>query len=162
MAVLPQRCARCGLTLHPTQTAGIACRKPAAHQGADRGNGPCTLLGRTPAWTKARRGGGVMQRRTASTRLRRTKKLLGRWGRRTRHAPLQYQYQRLCSQLRGHCQSYGMQENCRLLEEVRRFAARAWRSWLRRRRRQSALQWDTFEKLRRTSILTLPRIVHHI
>ena len=57
MAVLPKRCARCGLTLHPTKTAGIACRKPATHQGADRGNGPCTLLGRTHAWTKARRGG---------------------------------------------------------------------------------------------------------
>ena len=162
MAVLPKRVARFGLTLHPTKTAWMACRKPEAHQGADRGNGPCTFLGRTHDWTKARRGGGVMQRRTASTRLRRTKKLRGRWGRRKRHAPLQYQYQRLCSKLRGHCQYYGMQGNFRLLEEVRRFAERAWRSWLSRRSRRSALQWDTFEKLRRTSILPLPRIVHHI
>ena len=162
MAVLPKRCARCGLTLHPTKTAGMACRKPATHQGADRGNGPCTFLGRTHDWTKARRGGGVMKRRTASKRLRRTKKSLWRWCRSNRHAPLQYQYQTLCAKLRGHFQYYGIQGNFRLLEEVRRFAARAWRSWLRRRRRQSALQWDTFEKLRRTSILPLPRIVHHI
>ena len=103
-----------------------------------------------------------MQRRTASTRLRRTKKLRGRWGRSNRHAPLQYQYQRLCSQLRGHCQSYGMQGNFRLLEEVRRFAERAWRYWLSRRSSKSALKWDKFEKLMRTYILPIPRIVHNI
>ena len=117
--------------------------------------------GPTPGRKRAG-GGGVMQRRTASNRLRRTKKLLGRWGRSNRHAPLQYQYQRLCSKLRGHCQYYGMQGNFRLLEEVRRFAERAWRSWLSRRSRRSALQWEKCEKLMRTSILPLPRIVHDI
>ena len=105
MAVLPKRFARCGLTLHPTKTALIACRKPEAHQGADRGNGTCTFLGLTHDWTQSRRGFWVMKRRTASKRLRRTKKSLGRWCRSNRHAPLQYQYQRLGAKRRGPFQS---------------------------------------------------------
>jgi len=162
MAVLPQRFARFGLTMHPTKTALMAFRKPEAHQGADRGNGTCTFLGLTHYWTKSRRGFWVIKRRTASKRLRRTKKSLWRWCRSNRHAPLQYQYQMLCSKLRGHFQYYGMQGNFRLLEEVRRFAERAWRYWLRRRSSKSALKWDKFEKLMRTYILPIPRIVHHI
>ena len=103
-----------------------------------------------------------MKRRTASKRLRRTKKSLGRWCRSNRHAPLQYQYQRLGAKRRGPCQSYGIQGNFRLLEEGRRFAERAWRYWLSRRSSKSALQWEKFEKLMRTSILPIPRIVHNI
>ena len=162
MAVLPKRFARFGVTMHPTKTALMAFRKPEAHQGADRGNGTCTFLGLTHDWTKSRRGFWVIQRRTASKRLRRTKKSLWRWCRSNRHAPLHYQYQMLCSKLRGHFQDYGMQGNFRLLEEVRRFAERAWRYWLSRRRSKSALKWDKFAKLMRTSILPIPRIVHNI
>jgi group II intron reverse transcriptase/maturase len=162
MAVLPKRCARFGLTIHPTKTALMAFRKPEAHQGADRGNGTCTFLGLTHDWTKARRGFWVMKRRTANKRLRRTKKSLWRWCRSKRHAPLQYQYQMRCAKRRGHFQSDGIQGNFRLLEEVRRFAERAWRYWLSRRSSKSTLKWDKFEKLMRTSILPIPRIVHNI
>jgi hypothetical protein len=51
----------------------IACRKPAAHQGADTGNGPCAFLGLPHDWTPARRGFWVSNRRTARKRLCRTK-----------------------------------------------------------------------------------------
>jgi RNA-directed DNA polymerase len=102
MAVLPQRFARFGLTMQPTKTTLMACRKPEAHQGADSGNGPCIFLGLTPYWTKSRQGFWVIKRRTARKRRRRTKQALWRWCRNHRHAPLQYQYQRLCAKRRGH------------------------------------------------------------
>jgi group II intron reverse transcriptase/maturase len=162
MAVLPKRFARFGLTMHPTKTALIAFRKPEAHEGSDSGNGTFTFLGLTHYWTKSRQGFWVIKRRTARKRLRRTKKSLWQWCRNNRHAPLQYQYQMLCAKLRGHFQYDGIRGNFRLLEEVRRFAEKAWRYWLSRRSSKSTLRWEKFEKLMRTYILPIPRIVHNI
>ena len=104
----------------------------------------------------------MIKRRTASKRLRRTKKSLWRWCRTNRHAPLQYQYQMLGSKLRGPFQYYGIRGNCRLLEEVRRFAEKAWRYWLSRRSSKKAIGWEKCEKLMQTYILPIPRIVHTI
>jgi len=162
MAVLPKRFARFGLTIHPTKTALIGFRKPEAHQGADRGNGTFDFLGLTHYWTKSRQGFWVIKRRTARKRLRRTKKSLWRWCRSNRHASLKYQYRMLCSKLRGHFQYYGIRGNFRLLEEVRRFAEKAWRYWLSRRSSKKAIGWEKFEKLMQTYILPIPRIVHTI
>src|SRR5438874_274369 len=160
MAVLPKRFARFGLPMHPTKTTLIAFRQPAAPQGSDGGNGTCTFLGLTHSWTKARRGCWVMKRRTARTRLRRTKKSLWRWCRNKRHAPLQYQYQRLCSTRRGHCQYYGMRGNFRVLEEGRRLAEKAWQYGWSRRSSKSPVGWEKLKKLMQTYPRPLPRIVH--
>jgi len=56
MAALPKRFARVGLTMHPTKTVLVSCRKPVVHAGADTGNGTCECLGLTQDWTKSRRG----------------------------------------------------------------------------------------------------------
>ena len=125
-------------------------------------NGPCDFLGLPHDWTQSRRGFGVIKRRTARKRLRRTKKSLGRWCRVNRHAPLQYQYQRLGLKLRGHFRSYGIRGNFRLLEAVRRYAEKAWRDWLSRRRSKRASGWETFQRLWQTSALPTPKIVHTI
>src|SRR5262249_35363613 len=102
------------------------------------------------------------KRRTARKRLRRTKKSLWRWCHANRHAPLKYQYQRLCVKLRGHFRYYGIQGNLRLLEEVRRAAEKAWRYWLSRRSSKSAIGWEKFQELLGTDVLPPPRIVHSI
>ncbi len=162
MAVLPKRFARFGLTIHPTKTALVAFRQPEAHQGSDSGNGTFDFLGLTHYWTKSRQGFWVIKRRTARKRLRRTKKALWRWCRSNRHAPLKYQYQMLSTKLRGHFQYYGIRGNFRLLEEVRRFAEKAWRYWLSRRSSKSSIGWGKFEKLMQTYILPTPKIVHTI
>jgi RNA-directed DNA polymerase len=162
MAVLPKRFGRFGLAIHPTKTTLIAFRKPEAPQGSDGGNGTFTFLGLTHYWTKSRRGFWVIKRRTASKRLRRTKKSVWRWCRNNRHAPLQYQYQRLCAKLRGHFQYYGIRGNLRLLEEVRRFAEKAWQYWLSRRSSKNPIGWEKLKKLMQTYTLPIPRIVHLI
>src|SRR5438067_2038791 len=106
MAVLPKRFARCGQRMHPTQTALMAFRKPAAPQGAATGNGTCDFLGLTHDWTQSRRGCWVIKRRTARKRRCRTTPSLWRGCRTHRHAPFKDQYQRLCQKVRGHCQYF--------------------------------------------------------
>ena len=162
LAVLPKRFARFGLSIHPTKTALIAFRKPEVHQRADTGNGTFDFLGLTHYWTQSRRGFGVIKRRTARKRLRRTKQSLWRWCRTNRHAPLKYQYQMLCLKLRGHFRYYGLRGNLRLLEEVRRYAEKAWRYWLSRRSSTSAIGWEKFQQLLQTYVLPTPKIVHNI
>ena len=130
-----------------------------ARRSAD-GNGTFDFLGLTHYWTKSRRGFWVIKRRTARKRLRRTKKALWRWCRTNRHAPLKDQYQMLCLKLRGHFQYYGIRGNFRLLEEVRRYAEKAWRYWLSRRSSKSAIGWEKFQQLLQTYVLPTPKIVH--
>ena len=64
--------------------------------------------------------------------------------------------------LRGHFQYDGRRGNFRLRDEVRREAEKAWRYWLSRRSRTSAIGWETFQRLVQTSILPTAKIVHTI
>jgi RNA-directed DNA polymerase len=162
MVVLPKRFARFGWRIHPTKTTLVVFRKPKASQASAQGNGTFEFLGFTHYWTRTRRGFWVIKRRTASKRLRRTKKALWRWCHANRHAPVAYQYRMLCQKLRGHFQYYGIRGNFRLLEEVRRYAEQAWRYWLSRRSSKSAIGWEQFQRLLQTYVLPTPKIVHNI
>ena len=101
-AVRPKRCARYGVTIHPTPTALMACGKPAGPPGATPRQGTCDFRGVTPSWTPSRRGCWVIERRTARKRVRRTQKSLGRWCRAKRPAPLQDPYPMRGLKVRGH------------------------------------------------------------
>lgn len=160
MAVLPKRFARLGLTIHPEKTVMIEFRKPNTRTGSGDGNGTFDFLGLTHDWTTSRRGYWVINRRTARTRLRRTKKSLWRWCRTNRHLPLQDQHRMLGQKLRGHFQYYGIRGNYRMLAEVRLHAEEAWRYWLSRRSNKSAISWEKFQKLRKVFVLPTPKIVH--
>jgi hypothetical protein len=150
------------LTIHPEKTALIAFGKPDARQASAKGNGTFEFLGLTHSWAKSRRGFWVIKRRTARQRLQRTMRSLWRWCRTHRHAPVTYQYRMLCLKLRGHFRYYGIRGNFRLLEEVRRYAEKAWRYWLSRRSSQSAIGWAKFQRLLQTYALPTPKIVHAI
>jgi hypothetical protein len=78
------------------------------------------------------------------------------------YTPLKYQYQTLCLKLRGHFRYYGIRGNLPLLEEVRRYAEQAWRYWLSRRSRKSAIGWEKFQRLLETYVLPTPKTVHNI
>lgn len=162
MGVLPKRFARFGLRIHPTKTTLVVFRKPKASQAGAHGNGTFEFLGFTHYWARTRRGFWVIKRRTARKRLRRTQKALWQWCRHNRHAPLQYQYRMLCVKLRGHFRYYGIRGNFPLLENVRRYAEKAWRYWLSRRSSKSAIDWEKFQKLLAIYVLPTPKIVHNI
>ena len=162
MAVLPKRCARVGLTMHPTKTGLVSFRKPASHAAADTGNGTFEFLGLTHYWTKSRRGYWVIKRKTAGKRLRRAQKSLWQWCRDQRHTPLQAQYRILCQKLRGHYQYYGIRGNYPRLEQLYEHAVHAWRYWLSRRSHKSAIPWETFDRLHDRFPLPVPSILHAI
>jgi RNA-directed DNA polymerase len=162
MAVLPKRFARFGLSLHREKTVLIRFRKPTTRKGSGNGNGTFDFLGLTHYWTQSRRGYGVIKRRTARKRLRRTNKALWRWCRANRHLPLKVQHRMLGQKLQGHFQYDGIRGNYRRLAEVRHQAEEAWRYWLSRRSHKSAISWEKFQKLKAVLGLPTPKIVHQI
>jgi RNA-directed DNA polymerase len=162
MAVRPKRFARFGVTLQPEKTVVIAFGKPDARQASANGHGTVEFLGLTHDWATSRRGFWVINRRTARKRLPRTMTSRWRWWRTNRHAPVTYQYRMLGLKLRGHFRYSGIRGNFRLLEEVRRYAEKAWRYWLSRRSSKRAIGWEKFPRLLQTDALPTPKLVHAI
>jgi hypothetical protein len=49
-----------------------------------------------------------------------------------------------------------------LLEEIRRYAEKAWRYWLSRRSRKRAMGGEKFQQLLATYVLPTPKLVHNL
>ncbi len=162
MAVLPKRFARFRLTIHRQKTRGIAFRKPARRETADRGNDTFEFLGFTHYGTRSRLGNGVLKRKTAKKRVRRAKKALWQWGRINRHRPLKEQPQALGQKVGGPYQYYAMRGNSRALESLLALVRKAGRYWLGRRSRESYLPWDKFERILKAFPLPRPKIIHQV
>ena len=159
--VLPKRFARFGLRIHPTKTALIAFRKPKP--------------------TRDRRG-------ERHIRLSRLDPLLdditpGVLGHQTPDSQeASPPHQEVAVAMVSHQSARALEipvpdalpevarafsvlwysGNFRLLEEVRRYAEKAWRYWLSRRSSKSAIGWEKFQKLLKTYVLPTPKIVHNI
>ena len=162
MAVVPKRFARFGLTLHPQKTGLVVFSKPTSQEGVARGRGTLEFLGFTHYGAWSRRGYGLIKRRRAKKRLRRTLKALWPWCRSNRPLRLTEPYRVLCQKLRGHYQYYGIRGNYRLLEEVFEQTERAWRYWLSRRSQKGTLTGDKIERWRTQFPLPTPRIIHSL
>jgi len=91
MEVLPKRCGRFSLTMHPAKTVVVECKKPPGRERSANGKGTFALLGFTHSWAKTRRGYWVIKRKTVGKRLRRCMKGIWTWCRETRHEPWQEQ-----------------------------------------------------------------------
>ena len=89
MEVLPQRCDRVRLTMHPAKTVVVACKKPPGRERAAHGKGTVDLLGLTHSWATSRRGDWVIKRTTVGKRLRRCLQALWTGCRANRQAPWQ-------------------------------------------------------------------------
>jgi group II intron reverse transcriptase/maturase len=162
MAVLPKRCARFGLTIHPQKTALVAFSKPSAQAEGTPEKSTFEFLGFTHYWARSRQGYWVIKRRTAKKRVRRPLTALWQWCRSQRHRTVEEQHQELSQKLRGHYQYYGIRGNYRLLEVVLRHAERAWRYWLSRRSQKGMLTGTKLEWWREQFPLPTPKIVHNI
>ena len=60
------------------------------------------------------------------------------------------------------CRKGKFRDAIRLLDEVLRFAEKAWRYGLSRRSRKSAIGGEQCQQLLETSVLPPPQIVHHL
>jgi RNA-directed DNA polymerase len=167
LAVLPQRLAKYGLTIHPDKTRLIPFQEPAkaaGEKGAGVGPpaGTFTFLGFTHYWGRSPQGRWVVKRKTASSRLSRALQSVALWCRANRHRPVKEQQHRLSLKLRGHFSYYGITGNFRSLKCFRFEVVRCWRKWLNRRNRERTLDWNIFNRLLERYPLPPARVVHSV
>ena len=163
MAVLPKRCAKFGLKLHPDKTKLLRFCKPrgVSPRSAEK-RASFDFLGFTLYWGRSRRGWWVIKRKTRMSRLRRALSTAWTWCRTHRHKPLLWQYQKLKIKLLGHYRYYGMTGNCRALSIMRYGTLRAWGYWLRRRGSKGKITWARFYALQKRFPIPQPVVYHSI
>lgn len=133
--VLPKRFEKYGLRLHPDKTRLIEFRRPPDDpSGSDGGTpGSFDLLGFTHFWSRSRRGGWVVKRKTAQSRFSRALRCIAQWCREHRHEPIRQQQAALTQKLRGHYGYYGIAGNSRMLASFHHWVHAVWKKWLGRR-----------------------------
>jgi group II intron reverse transcriptase/maturase len=157
--VLPKRFGKYGLKLHPEKTRLVPFKAPQDNRHDD-GPGTFDLLGFTHYWGRSRKGGWVVQRKTAAKRFSRALHRIYEWCRDHRHVPVKEQHKSLNRKLRGHDGYYGITGNYAALDRLRHGVERAWHKWLSRRSRKAGLSWERMTGLLRVFPLVRPRIVH--
>lgn len=167
MGVLPKRFGKYGLTLHPEKTRLLPFHRPhlyAGPKGMYRGQRPGTFdfLGFTHQWCRTLRGGWVVKRKTAESRLTRALKRITEWCRENRHRPVAEQREALGQKLKGHYAYYGLTSNGQMLQRFYRDVVAIWRKWLNRRSQRGNMVWAIFEKLLEHYPLPQPVVVHSI
>lgn len=155
---LRERFAQYGLTLHPDKTRLIPFRQP-PYRRKERPRASFDFLGFTHFWGRSRKGGWIMQRKTASDRLSRSLHAIRTWCRAHRHDPIREQHHRLCAKIRGHYAYFGITGNARCLRAFLRESQRAWQKWLHRRGTRS-MYWSRFERLLQRYPLPPVRLNH--
>ena len=131
LRVLPKRCGKYGLTIHPDKTRLVAFGRPRGAKG--KRPGAFDFLGFTHYWGKSRRGTWIVKPKTARQRVSRGLKRIAEWCRRNRHRPVAEQHKELCQKLRGHFAYYGITGNGLWLKQFRQGVRRIWQKWLHRR-----------------------------
>jgi len=91
MAVVPKRCNRFSLTIHPEKTVLMEFKRPPSRDKSAGGTGSFDFRGFTHYWAKTRRGYWVIKRKTVRKRLRRFMKEIWTWCGEHRHDPLKEQ-----------------------------------------------------------------------
>lgn len=162
LEVLPKRCEKYGLTLHPTKTKLIEFRKPDRNprQGGNgtKGNSTFDLLGFTHYWEPARTGRWVIKRKTARDRFRAALKRVKAWCKKHLHDSVREQWRKLSQKLRGHYAYYGIGYNAPALARFEYHVCIAWWHALRRRSQRS-MPWVKMQKLLKAFPLPRARLV---
>jgi RNA-directed DNA polymerase len=156
-AVLAKRFGKYGLTLHEEKTRLMDFHRP---RGNRRKSDTFVFLGFTHYWGKSKKGKWVVQRKTASKKLREAVRKVYQWCKGHRHDPVKEQWQALGRNVVGHYGFYGITFNIRSLNRFYEQVKRAWRKWLNRRSRNRDMPWDRFNRLLDRYPLPKPRIVH--
>ena len=134
MEVLPKRMSKYGLTVHPEKTRVVRFHPADAadSEPADQNStGPRTFefLGFTHYWGRSLKGGWVVKRKTAKSRLKRAIHSLSDWCRQHLHQPIAVQHQTLKQKLQGHYAYYGITGNFPSLQEFLEEARKIWRNY---------------------------------
>lgn len=148
LAVLPKRCEKYGLTLHPEKTRLVQFRNPEIKRGPDdQGPGAFSFLGFTHFWALSRKGRWHIRRKTAKDRFARAVGALSVWFQKVRHWSIQDQYATLSQKLRGHASYYGIPGNSGAVGRLYQQARSLWHKWLNRRDQKDQMPWDRFKQV---------------
>jgi len=158
MALLHERMASFGLTLHPDKTRLLPFRRPPASQRSGKGPATFDFLGFTLYWGRARSGRWCMWCKTRRSRLQRAIKVAADWCRRHRHDSVAVQHAALSRRIQGHFNYFGVSGNYRNLVPLVEATKRNWLKWLRRRSNRSRLTWERYALLLERYPLPTPRI----
>jgi group II intron reverse transcriptase/maturase len=159
-ALLTERFAHYGLTLHPEKTRLLAFHPPVRGTG-EQARASFDFLGFTHYWGRSRKGWWIVQRRTARKRFTRSLKAARTWCRAHRHQPVRDQHAMLSAKLRGHYAYYGITGNGRSLKAFRNEVGRVWHKWLARRNNRP-INWDAFNAMLALHPLPPIQVVHSI
>jgi RNA-directed DNA polymerase len=167
MEVLPKRMSKYGLTVHLEKTRLVRFHPAEAADSEPKdqnSTGPRTFdfLGFTHYWGRSLRGGWVVKRKTAKSRLQRAIQSLSDWCRQNLHQPIAVQHQTLKQKLQGHYAYYGITGNFPSLQEFLEEARKIWRHWLSRRRRDGEIPWSDFLRLEERYGLPKARVVRSL
>jgi group II intron reverse transcriptase/maturase len=160
-AALPERFAEYGLELHPSKTRLIDFRQP-PYSRKKKPKVSFDFLGFTLFWGRSRKGGWIVQWKTARDRFTRALARIGDWCRRHRHAPLRWQHAALCRKVQGHYGYYGLTGNARSLRSFLDQVRRLWCKWLSRRNSRARVFWTRFRKIEAHYPLPPVRVTHSI
>jgi RNA-directed DNA polymerase len=151
MEVLPKRCEKYGLTLHPQKTRLVQFRSPS--RGGGGSPEVFDFLGFTHFWARTLKGLWAVRRKTASGRFTTALRRMAQWCRIHRHQSIPEQHKMLVMKLRGHYAYYGIAGNYQGLWRFRREVLRVWWYWLGRRSWAGKRPWTWFcELLKRHSV----------
>jgi group II intron reverse transcriptase/maturase len=159
---LEQRMREFHLELHPEKTRtlrfGCFAQKDCHKDGIDK---PETFdfLGFTHICGKTARGKFRLVRRTSKKKRKAKMADLREKLRRWVYLPLNEQWQRLCSVLRGHYQYYGLSTNFRALHSFARRLRLVWHKQLQRRSQRAHMTRAKLDRLDRLFPLPRPRIL---
>jgi len=160
--VLPKRCEKYGLTLHPEKTRLLDFRSPTKKSSKDddddKGSRTFDLLGFTHFWAPGRARKWVVMRKTARDRFRRSIGNIRAWCNLHRHDPVPMQQRALRQKINGHYAYYGISFNLRALGRFLYAVTLAWWRALRRRS-QRGMPWKKMDAMLRAYPLPPPRIV---
>lgn len=154
MAMLTQRMADFGLTLHPDKTRLVRFGRPDRNDPGGKGPGTIDFLGFTLYWRRTLRGGWALGMKTRKARLQRALKAIGEFCRSHRHDSLKEQQASLTRRLQGHFNYFGVNGNMRALSYLTHHAERVWHKWLCRRSQRGRLTWERFRE--RLKLFPLP------
>ena len=165
LEVLPKRCEKYGLTLHPEKTRLVEFRRPDQRPPREGTPDPSPrsfdLLGFTHFWAKSRAQRWVVKRKTMSSRFRRALGRVRDWCRLHMHDPVREQWRALTQQLNGHYAYYGITFNSPALGRFQHAVTLAWWRALRRRS-QRGLPWWKMQRLLWALPLPPTRIVRQL
>lgn len=163
-AMLRERFAKFGLTLHPEKTRTISFGRYERENARRQGRRAHTFdfLGFTHYCGRSRKGRFLLGRKTSGKKFRHACREMNAWLRRVRSAiPLREIWPLLAAKLRGHYQYYGVRGNSRMIAKFGYVTIRAVYKWLNRRSQRRSFTWKRLTAYLAHYPLPRPRIVHH-